>query len=969
MRIRPKRKINLAGASVFLVFMCLLTLTGQIRGQLQIDLSDPVIRADYAAQLAQQSRFEKEQAWQIALEQGWSPLEEINGVTYELMAIRDGQLFVNTTHNVNAAISTATNLVRNAAPYNVNGAGETVGVWDAGGIRTTHQEFGTRVTIMDSALLHYHSTHVGGTIGASGIMPNALGMAPSVDIDSYNWTDDEAEMILRAMSTAGQAGKIQISNHSYGYNSGWADNYTPIRWYGTWGLSESENFGIYSSYSRAYDQICYSAPYFLPFKSAGNDRNDSAPSIGTTFAYYSGGWVTKSYAAGDPPNDYHDSGWDTIPHRGNSKNVITVGAVNDAVWSGARYLPFATMTAFSGWGPTDDGRIKPDIVANGFNLYSTDKDNDFDYRTLPGTSMSTPNASGSAILLVEYYKDLFGSNQYMRASTIKALILHTADDLWNAGPDYRFGWGLMNTEAAADVITEHYNNPGSNTIREDSLSTTDTSDTFSVYSDGSTPLRVTICWTDYPGASTTTLNSPTIRLVNDLDLRLTGPSGTYYPYVLNPASPGATATTGDNNRDNVEQVYIASPPAGNYTVTIDYDGAITNITQRYSMIVSGTSEPLPEISVTPTYFDRSLYAYQNLTEQFTISNTGGGILDYQITTSSVLWDLTHGVYSGYSPTSNYTDLVTTLQDNGYSVDTTTNISSADLDQYDILVICLGSAWTTAYTTSEVNAIKAFVSAGGGLLIMGDNPSTPNANINPVAQAFGTTCGVSSTDSIITNIDAHPIMDGVAELTLASGGELTATTSDPQAWDSNNKAVVTTQTHNSGRVVVVGDINAWVNGSLTDTDNQTFMENTFDWLNVKSGWLRTSSLSGTISGGNNRVVYMFLDTWGVEPGSYHAKVVIANNDTNENPTFVNVYLTVMPQPNIYVDTPSIQVELIPGTRWSHTVNIANNGDEDLEYVIADTDTTEHPTFIRVWQTPNPLGPSDTGYIKAELNDPD
>ena len=974
MQVKSNRKINNLGAFTILVLLCLLVLTGQSHGQYRIDLSNPIIRADYVNQLAQQNRLDKEQAWQIALEQGWAPREEIDGVTYELMAIRDGQLFVNTTHNVNAAITTATNLVRNAAPYNVNGAGETIGVWDAGGIRTTHQEFGARVSIMDGSAYHYHSTHVGGTIGAGGVVANAQGMAPNVNIDSYNWDNDEAEIASRAMSYAGEPDTIQVSNNSFGYSSGWVDNYNPIRWYGTWGNPESENFGIYSTYSRGYDDIIYQAPYFLIFKSAGNDRNDSAPAIGTTFAYYSGGWTTKSYAAGDPPDDYHKGGYDTIPHRGNSKNLVTVGAVEDAVLSGARYLPYADMTSFSGWGPTDDGRIKPDIVGNGANLYSTDKDSDSDYRTLPGTSMSTPNVSGSAILLIDHYKNLF-PGQYMRASTIKALILHTADDLGNPGPDYKFGWGLMNTEAAADVITEHYNNPGSNIIVDDALSTTDTTDTFSVYSDGATPLRVTICWTDPPGTATAALNSTALKLVNDLDLRIIGPGGspTYYPYVLNPSFPANNAYTGDNYRDNVEQVYLATPAAGDYTIQITYSGSITNTTQRYSMITSGASEALPEIHVTPTYFNRSLFAYQSLTEQFTISNTGSGILEYNLGTltenGKVLWDLTHGVLGGYQPSSSYSDLADELQAKGYTIDTTSDISSADLDQYDVLVICLGSAWTSAYTTAEVNAIESFVHDGGGLLIMGDNPNTPVENINPVAQAFGTTCGVSSTDSIITNMDVHPILGGVSELTLNSGGELTASPSYEQAWDSSNKALVTARTYYSGRVVVVGDINAWVNGtSLSSSDNLAFMKNTFDWLN-KCDWLTTYTTSGTITGGDNRVVSIYFNTWGIEPGSYHCQVIVANNDSNENPTVVNVYLTVMPQPNINVDTPSIQVELIPDTQWSHTVNIANNGDADLEYVIADTETTGHPIFKRVWQDPNPLVTGGFGQLKAEVYDPE
>ena len=111
----------------------------------------------------------------------------------------------------------------------------------------------------------------------------------------------------------------------------------------------------------------------------------------------------------------------------------------------------ATISSFSSTGPTDDGRIKPDLVANGVNLTSTDIGG-YDYLTISGTSMSSPNACGSATLLVDQYKRLFGGA--MRASTLKALLIQTADDIGNPGPDYFFGWGLINVKRAADLLIE-----------------------------------------------------------------------------------------------------------------------------------------------------------------------------------------------------------------------------------------------------------------------------------------------------------------------------------------------------------------------------------------------------------------------------------------------------------------------------------------------------------------------------------
>ena len=114
------------------------------------------------------------------------------------------------------------------------------------------------------------------------------------------------------------------------------------------------------------------------------------------------------------------------------------------------------MSSFSSWGPTDDGRIKPDISAKGVNMYSSTGASNGSYANFSGTSMAAPNVSGSLLLLQQHYNDLNG--EYMLASTLRALALHTADEAGFApGPDYRFGWGLLNTQRAAQVISQDSN--------------------------------------------------------------------------------------------------------------------------------------------------------------------------------------------------------------------------------------------------------------------------------------------------------------------------------------------------------------------------------------------------------------------------------------------------------------------------------------------------------------------------------
>lgn len=566
------------------------------------DLSSDEKRAAVVAQLHNISQAEQQSAWQIAANEGWTSKGGGDGFLYELQAIRNARPFFYRTMNINAAISTAANLIRNTPPYNVSGAGETVGVWDGGAVRSTHQELTGRVTVMDGSTTIDHATHVAGTIGASGVSANALGMAPAIGIASYDWNGDLSEMTSRAMVTSGQAGKIQLSNHSYGMLTGWDTSDGTYKWYGVWGDLEAASFGQYDSTAKDWDTLCYSAPYYLPCKATGNDRDDPVPASGATFSYFSKRrWITKTYdPATDPHSDgYDNGGFDTIDAAGTAKNILTVGAVRDAVSGGLRSLSAAALTTFTCWGPADDGRIKPDIVGNGYSLYSPIGTGDANYAYYSGTSMSTPNACGSLSLLTDYYGQLF-SGQCMRASTLKGLIIHTADNLGNAGPDYKFGWGLLNMKAAADLIKLHLDEPDAQHLVVQSLTTTTPTITNAFTWIGPHPIRATLCWTDPAGTSKTGLDDTTSVLVNDLDLRVIGPQGqVYLPYVLTPSTPDAVATTGDNTIDNVEQVYIAAPgTSGVYRITVNLDGALSGTSQTYSLILSGSGELSSTYTVT-----------------------------------------------------------------------------------------------------------------------------------------------------------------------------------------------------------------------------------------------------------------------------------------------------------------------------------------------------------------------------------
>jgi Subtilase family/Bacterial Ig domain len=488
----------------------------------------------------------------------------------ELYDFRGDEPIYRKTLNVNAAISSGANLLI-PAPYNLDGTGIRVGIWDEARVRSTHQELVGRVTVMDSTTSTFdsdHATHVGGVVGATGIVANAKGMAPKVNLNSYDWNSDYTEMTQAGAALATDGLKISLSNHSYGYDA------------------TVNEMGVYNSEPRNTDALASSLPYYLIFWAAGNDQGNLL-SLG---------------------------GYQSITYDALSKNVMTVGAVQDAVSGALRSLSNASMTSFSSWGPCDDGRIKPDVVANGWEVYSSSSTGDTSYVSKTGTSQAAPSAMGSAALLQQLYAREF-SGQRMRASTLKGLMIHTADDLGNSGPDYKYGWGLINVKAAADVILAHKADLNRPKIIEGVLSRTLSgvktyTNNYTFIWDGVSPIRATLAWTDPAGSTQTATDSRIPNLSNNLDLKIVSPNGiTNLPYVMpfvgtwTQASMSLPAIRGKNNVDNVEQVYLESPIAGTYTVSVVLDGSLSRgVSQVYSLIISGgeggTVNPSPSVSVT-----------------------------------------------------------------------------------------------------------------------------------------------------------------------------------------------------------------------------------------------------------------------------------------------------------------------------------------------------------------------------------
>lgn len=465
---------------------------------------------------------------------------------------------------------------------NLSGQSDTMsgklGMWDGGGVMVNHQELIGRITTENSGISSdIHATHVGGIMISKGINTNAKGMSHGANVRVWDYNNDNKEISDNSTS-------LLISNHSYGYIAGWEFSSTKNKWvwYGNDKVSSVEDykFGLYDENSVALDKYAYNAPKYLMFKSAGNNRDSNGPTAGEL--YYLNNpinGVDTSRVVRSKNNAY-----DIISTTGNAKNIVTVGSV-DLIGFAPKKASDVSVSSFSSWGPTDDGRIKPDIMGIGADVYSTSNASTTAYTSLSGTSMSSPQVAGSAFLIQQLYNRL-NNNNFMRAATLKGILLHSAFDIGAVGPDYQTGWGLLNTENAAKIIL---NKDQSYKIIEGTLANGQ-SGSIPLVASGKGDLSATISWTDPEGtANVAIVNDRTPKLVNDLDIRIKDDKGTYLPYILDPANPANLAVPGDNIRDNIERItVIGAIPGKSYELTYSHKKSLkNNAPQDYSIILSG----------------------------------------------------------------------------------------------------------------------------------------------------------------------------------------------------------------------------------------------------------------------------------------------------------------------------------------------------------------------------------------------
>ena len=478
--------------------------------------------------------------------------------------------------NQDSAALTHVDVVRLNKTYrSMSGKGIRVGLWDGGPVGQ-HVDLEGRVTIVENDNpVSDHATHVAGTIAGKGILDSrGAGMAPRALIFSHDFSGSILSETLESIRNH----DISIANHSWGHSVGWEGPLgTGWHWYG------DELFGYYHAETGAVDDFIRT--YDFPFvKSAGNLRDGSF--LGP---HRHDGNVSDFHEDMHPPNP--DFGCLSILSV--AKNAIVVGAV----------MKDKVITGFSSTGPTDDGRVKPDLVAPGYKIRSTMPDDK--YSSWAGTSMSAPAVTGISALLMDYYQRLTGNR--MGARLLKALLVHTGEDLGNPGPDYVFGHGLADAELAARVLkAAATSKPVENLddLKAELMTGSVDHKEKLIYEfmvpPGAEELRATLVWNDPHG----------VKLVNNLDLWLRyGGSKKIKPHVLNPKDPQAPAVRKRNKRDNVEHIRTVSPETGTWKVNVK-GSKVPLGPQGFTLIVSAGSGNRPfEVQAEGTIKLRTLQAY------------------------------------------------------------------------------------------------------------------------------------------------------------------------------------------------------------------------------------------------------------------------------------------------------------------------------------------------------------------------
>ena len=494
------------------------------------------------------------------IDASWIPVLAMDG---RILSIQPSSII--TIHNDNARELVGTDIALEISP-GLNGSGEILAISDTGidddhgdfngRIRAIYNQFGPDNSYSDRN--SGHGTHVTSTLLGDGAGESfTQGMVPAATFHFYQLEADSSGILARWGSL------YDMFSHSYQQSARIQTN--------SWG--NVNLIGEYSSDSRSADSYIVDEPSFLVLFSAG---------------------------------DLGDDGYETITPPGTAKNVLTIGSSTTGSYGSQSQ---GAVASTSSKGTTLDGRIKPDLVAPGVMICSaraeealfvegescsssTHEGTEIPlYMTLNGSSMSTAVAAGAATMVRQHLRET-QSLAEPRSDLIRAILINGADDLGAPDiPNPMEGWGQVNVSnsifpnAADEQLDLLYDNsrelrPGHSFI-------------YTIESDSSSKFDITLVWNDREGSAVANQSSP--KLVNDLDLIATSPSGDVY-YGNNFINGFSVKDGSSDDLNNVERVRISFPESGTWSIEVGHAGGYL---QDYAIVLTGdlTETLLPDLTV------------------------------------------------------------------------------------------------------------------------------------------------------------------------------------------------------------------------------------------------------------------------------------------------------------------------------------------------------------------------------------